>query len=587
MRLENAWRYSMLGSLFVAVAVAIMLQTVRLQFSPQAKVILDGGSLFSGAWQVIDAPRGQIYDRWGNLLAGNHTVYEISVELRSVENPKSIAFILNGTLGLDYNQVLAAVSQQASDQMVNVTLVDNVPADKALLLQQYMADLRANPVPSQDGQENASLVGLVFRPHLQRSYPEKDLAANVLGFVSREGIGYFGVEGNYDDLLAGVPKLLWIPSDPNLVEELPEIPPGASLVLTIDREIQASVEHILDDAVEKNGAKGGSVVVMDPKTGEIYAMASSPRIDLNEFWRYPEVFPGSNPFNRAVSQSYEPGSVFKVLTMAAAIDSGQVKADTPFLDTGYFEVGGIIIRNWDSAAWGQQDMLGCMQHSLNVCLAWVGTEMGASVFYDYMTRFGFGHVTGVDLAGEADGRLKSPGDGDWYPADLGTNTFGQGVSVTPIQMLMAVSAIANRGQMVTPHIVRSLVDNGNQYDIQPQYAGMPISKETAEIMSEMLAISLENEGSEALVSGYRMAGKTGTAEIPGEKGYTREITNTSFIGWGPVDDPRFIVYVWLEQPTSSIWGSVVAAPVFKEVVERLVVLLNLPPDVVRFGLTHE
>lgn len=310
-------------------------------------------------------------------------------------------------------------------------------------------------------------------------------------------------------------------------------------------------------------------------------MATSPRLDLNEFWRYGEVFEGATPFNRAVSGTYEPGSVFKVLTMASALDSDTVKPQTPFLDTGAIEIGGIVIRNWDSGAWGPQDMLGCMQHSLNVCLAWVAKQVGANQFYTYMDAFGFGHLTGVDMALEDSGRLKHPGDSDWYEADLGTNTFGQGVAVTPLQMAAAISAMANDGKMMVPRIVLSIIDDGKQYNTSPQVAGMPVSDETAHELTKMLATSLEVESSAALVEGYRVAGKTGTAEIPTPFGYTSNQTNASFVGWGPVDDPRFLVYVWLEKPTTSPWGSVVAAPVFREVVERLVVMMNLPPDDIR------
>jgi len=229
-------------------------------------------------------------------------------------------------------------------------------------------------------------------------------------------------------------------------------------------------------------------------------------------------------------------------------------------------------------------MLGCMQHSLNVCLAWVASELGADRFYSYMQAFGFGHLTGIEMAGEDPGRLKLPGDYDWYDADLGTNAFGQGISVTPLQMAAAISSVANDGKMMAPHIVRSLINNDRQYNTTPQIVGTPITSETARTLSEMLAISLETESSDALVEGYRVSGKTGTAEIPTPYGYTSNQTNASFVGWGPVEDAKFLVYVWLEKPETSIWGSVVAAPVFREAVERLVILMNIPPDGVRQDL---
>jgi cell division protein FtsI/penicillin-binding protein 2 len=374
-----------------------------------------------------------------------------------------------------------------------------------------------------------------------------------------------------------------VPEDPYQVEDLPDIPPGADIVLTIDREIQEMVEDILDKAVIRNGAEAGTIVILNPRTGEIISMASFPRIDPNEYWKYDDLISGSTPFNPAVSNAYEPGSVYKILTMAAAFDDGAVNDDTIFLDEGRIEVGGAEIKNWNQAAWGEQDMVGCLQHSLNVCLAWVATRMGSGSFYDYMTDFGIGHTTGIDLAGEVSGRLKVPGDPDWYSADLGTNSFGQGVSVTPLQMVLAAAALANDGQIMAPHILRSLINNGHQYNPPPQLLATPIQAETARTISILLAASLEDEASTALVPGYRMAGKTGTAEIPTPFGYTSGVTNTSFVGWGPVDDPQFVVYIWLQKPTSSIWGSVVAAPIFRSVVERLVLLMNIPPDDIRLG----
>lgn len=587
MNKEHAWRYSLLGAMISVLPVLIVFQMFRIQTNPeQVSAFLAQGDLYSGVMKTINPARGLIYDRWGNLMAGNKMVYEIGVELQDVSNPHTIALTLNYVLGLDYAQIFAAASQPASKNAVYAVLANNVDPEKVRQIQQIRAQISIAPSSGKD-EKPPSLRGLVFYPHLQRTYPEKDLGSNFLGFVSREGKGYFGVEEKFNDLLAGKPKTIWVPNDPNRVEELPEVPDGASLVLTIDRTIQAEVERILDSAVEANGAESGTIVVIDPETGEIMAIATTPRLDLNEYWRYSEVFTKDTPFNRAISQAYETGSVYKVLTMAAGLDSGAVKPETSFLDTGVFEIGGTYIYNWNSGAWGPQDMQGCMQHSLNVCLAWIATQTGAKDFYRYMQNFGIGHLSGVDMAGEVPGRLKVPGDEDWYDADLGTNAFGQGVSATPIQMAAAISSIANDGKMMAPHIVRSMVNKGFQHDFEIRTLGMPVRAETARELSEMLARSLETEASDALVTGYRMAGKTGTGEIPTPFGYTSNQTNTSFVGWGPVDDPKFVVYIWLEKPTSSIWGSEVASPVFREVVENLVVLMKLPPDEVRKQLSSQ
>jgi cell division protein FtsI/penicillin-binding protein 2 len=573
----GSWRYTTLGILLTALAIFIVVQMLRIQLSPQAEALREKGELYSGTWRTITPARGQIYDRWGHLLAGNKTVYEVGVILAEVENPSTIALALNAVLDADYDQVFSAASTEPSPDAIYATLARFVTEDQKQRLEQLADEMKTAYGNQKDG-NRPSLAGLTFDPRLQRSYPEKDLASNILGFVNWEGEGFFGVEEKFNDELAGSPLRVWIPFDPNRVEEFPQVPQGSSLILTIDRVIQAEVEDIVEQAIEESGSESATITVMDPKTGDILAAATSPRLDLNEFWRYDEVFEGSTPFNRVVSETYEPGSVFKVLTMSAAIDSGAVKPKTTFLDTGSIEVGGTIIRNWNSGAWGPQDMLGCMQHSLNVCLAWVATQLKANRFYQYMENFGIGHLTGVDMAGENAGRLKLPGDEDWYEADLGTNAFGQGVAVTPVQMLMAVSALANHGQMVFPRIVLSIIDEGKQYDTSPRISGTPISAKTADRMTEMLATSLEVESSVALVEGYRVAGKTGTAEIPTPFGYTSSQTNASFVGWGPVDDPRFLVYVWLEKPSTSPWGSVVAAPVFRQVVERLVVLMNIPSD---------
>jgi cell division protein FtsI/penicillin-binding protein 2 len=576
----GSWRYTTLGILLTALAVFILVQMVRIQISPQAEALRDKGELYSGAWRTLTPARGQIYDRWGHLLAGNRTVYEVGVILNEVENPSTIALALNAVIDADYDTVFEAASTEPSADAIYATLARFVTEDQKVRLEKLAEEMEST-YGKRRGEERPSLAGLVYDPRLQRSYPEKDLASNILGFVNWEGVGFFGVEQRFNDELAGVPNRVWVPFDPNRVEEFPEAPQGSSLILTIDRTIQAEVEQIAQSAMKESGSESVTILVMDPETGDLLAAATSPRIDLNKFWRYDEIFEESTPFNRIVSETYEPGSVFKVLTMAAAIDSGTVKPETSFLDTGVIEVGGSIIRNWNGRAWGPHDMQGCMEHSLNVCLAWVATELGANRFYSYMQDFGIGHLTGVDMAGESPGRLKLPGDTDWFEADLGTNAFGQGVAVTPVQMVAAVSALANEGQMVFPRTVLSLIDEGRQYNTTPRKSATPITAKTARQMTEMLAASLESEASTALVDGYRVAGKTGTAEIPTPFGYTIDQTNASFVGWGPADDPKFLVYVWLEKPTSSPWGSVVAAPVFRQVVERLVVLMNIPSDHMR------
>ena len=575
------WRYQIIQFILGVIGVFIIFRI----YSYQTSAIIPSSWETEGEYTFVtlSPARGDIYDRNGNLLAGNATVYEVVVDLdivRKYNNAEAICLALSVNTGLDYGNLMQRFSEAPASQQY-LFLADNISSVDFNKIETYIQDLSNNSnVP-----RASSLTGIHFKPHYQRFYPEHSLASNVIGFVPLNNIGYYGVEQNYNSLLAGISTSQWVPVDPNRAEEIPQVEPGASLILTIDREIQSSMETILDQSIADSGSESGTIIVMDPRNGEILAMTSTPRLDLSNYGNFQNEFLNGTPFNRAISQAYEPGSVLKILTLAAALDTGSVTRDTPFFDSGAIVVGGVALYNWDGGAWGMQDMLGCTMHSLNVCYAWIATQIGTENFYAYMKKFGLGHTTGIDMAGEVTGRLKLPGDNDWYMVDLGTNAFGQGLSVTPIQMVMAASAIANKGNMVQPHILLGKVENGTQQNLSYEVVGNPISAQTAQTVTEILADSLNSETYEAAeVNGYRLAGKTGTASIPVFGGYDPSLTNASFIGWGPVDDPRFMVYIWLEKPKTSTWSSEVAAPVFKEVVEKLVVLMGIPPDQVRLQM---
>jgi cell division protein FtsI/penicillin-binding protein 2 len=586
------FRLKVMGILLTFVGVLVILQVIRIQTSPAAQSLsADAIKNYDYEERTIYPERGNIFDRWGRLLAGNKEVYEVGVDLRYVKNPETISEMAHTILELDYDQIHAKVSQGYSpDSVQYVVLSDFVSPEKIASISETKENYK-RLTPLKKGERMPSLEGVVWSPHLQRSYPENSLASNIIGFYSfglrDQGRGYFGIEEKYNDLLAGNPIKVSIPQSPYKVREIPTIPPGASVVLTIDKDIQANMEAIANNAMKRTGSTSATIIIENPKTGEIMAMATTPNLNLNEYWNYDKVFPNPTPFNRAIGQTYEPGSVFKVLTMSAAVDAGAVTPDTPFLDTGSVELGGYTIYNWDRNAWGPQTMTTCMQHSLNVCLTWVAQQTGATRFYQYMQAFGIGRKTNIDLAGEVNFPLALPDEKNWSIVNLGTNSFGQGVAATPLQMIAAVSSLANDGKMMAPHILQSIVENGRQYNNSPQVIGNPITAKTARTMTQMLAISLEEEASDALVDGYRVAGKTGTAEIPSPQGYVSNLTNASFVGWGPVDDPRFVVYVWLEKPKSSVWGSIVAAPVFSQIVQSLVVSMKLPPDATRLGLVQK
>lgn len=579
-------RYVIIAIICAILGTAVVVQMVRINYTTYASDLIAVSENYQGILTTIYPARGTIYDRSGNILATNKIGYEVGLDLKLVSDPESIASVAaNLSETLDYATAYEIANREKLETGENryFVLASYVSKEKIEEIEQLKETYQAKR--QENNARVPNLNGLVWSPMQQRAYPEGSLAANVLGFYnyfSRESAqGVHGIEEAYNHMLTGLSEKVFLPNDPYLVEALPEIEPGASLILTIDREIQHMLEETLTEAIEWSGAENGTIIVADPETGEILGMASTPFFDPNQYWDYAETFPGSTPYNRAIGTTYEPGSVFKVITMAAALDCGVVTPDTVYNDaSGVFWVSNSWpIYNWDGGAWGEQTMTGCMQHSLNVCLAHVAVDrLGKDLFYQYLQAFGFGRSTGIDISSEANYPLRLPQDNQWVELDLATNSFGQGIAVTPIQMVAAISAVANEGKLMTPHVVKSVMNGEKQFDVTPQVINSPISAETAQTLTEMLTYSLEEEASTALVEGYRIAGKTGTGEIPTEFGYSTNQTNASFVGWGPSDDPKFIVYVWLEKPTISQWGSEVAAPVFHDVVKQLVVLMRIPPD---------
>jgi len=409
-----------------------------------------------------------------------------------------------------------------------------------------------------------------------------------LGFVNQSGIGY-GVQASQRRFLQGltVSQIGQVAVNSNpLPDELAadfRFPyPGTDLRLTIDRTIQAFVEGELDYAVNEYQAEGGTIIVMDPRTGAILAMASRPSYEPS---RYPDyAAQGENHlfWDPAVSIPYEPGSVFKVVTAAAALDSGRVDLDWSYVDTGRLEYGGVVIRNWDGGTYGQQNLEGLLTHSLNVGAGQLSTQvLGPDLFYQYVRAFGFGQPTGVELTNEAAGLVHLPSDWDWSDSYAVTNSFGQGIAVTPLQMAAAVAAIANDGVMMEPHLVaeRNYPD-GRTVTVSPRPLGQPISAETARILSGLMARVVERNMPEARVPGYRIAGKSGTSQIPGVGGYDPNAVIASFVGFGPLPNPEVLIFVKLDRPNvppSMRWGSQIAAPTFQRIATRLFVMLGIPP----------
>ncbi len=556
--------------LFMAVLVGLTLliagQLVRWQVIEREALLQN--ALYAGHYtEPVSSQRGLILDRRQNMLAINN--YDYTIEAAPLMIPER-------------------ETQEVADQLAAV-----LGRSSSELLELLQGDARyaqiARQVPRQVGQAviDLHITGIFIKPVAVRIYPEGELAAHLLGFVAGDAEqgnkGYYGIEGFYDQSLkgqAGLRSGRWDPwvqpvsfADRRAVNwTMPQ--EGRTLILTIDRTIQYLVEQELRQAVEKYGAESGSIIVMDPQTGALIALANYPTFDPNHFTETNEkLF-----VNPAIGVQYEPGSTFKIVTFAAALDTGIVQPTDLYNDLGYIEIGGRILRNWDNRSYGPVSMTDVLVKSLNTGAAYVSSLLGAERFYHYVTRFGFGHVTGVDLEGEESGLVRRAGDAEWHESDLGTNAFGQGIAVTPLQMVMAVGAIANDGFMMQPYVVEQLVKEDQVSTARPVAVRQVVSRETARTLTQMMVEVVERGATQAQVSGYRIAGKTGTAQTPIVGGYDPELTIASFIGFAPADNPRFVVLVKLDKPTRAPWGSSTAAPTFANVARILFTQLAIPPD---------
>jgi cell division protein FtsI/penicillin-binding protein 2 len=556
-------RLSLVSMLLIGLLVVIVAQLAQVQ-------IVNHG--FYAAWAkeqydrpvvIVEPPRGVIRDRNGYLLAGNSVTYSIEADARYVDDVKATAAELSVLLHMPVTDIERMLANK----------------DPWVLI---------NPSVSKDlGEEIAakSLPGIIVRSQWVREYPEGQLASHMLGFCNAEDKCPYGVEGFYDSLLEpeeveAENQVDWVGQNV-LWAGPPVVFPdrGTELVLTLDRTIQMLAEEELARSVEEFQAEGGTIIVMDPRTFEILALASLPSYDPARYFDFADQSP--SPFDDpAVSKQYEPGSVFKVLTVAAALDSGMVTTETIYDDKGEIEVGGQVIKNASRKAYGKQTVSDILIKSLNVGTAWLSTQMGPDTFYRYVRGFGIGQATGVDLAGEVPGQLWLPGDFEnWHDADLGTNSFGQGLAVTPIQMACAVATVANDGTRLRPHVVaRRISADGSVVVSQPVVEAQPISPDTARQLSEMMVRVVEEEVTGARVEGYRVAGKTGTAQVPIPGGYDKQRTIASFAGFGPVPDPQFVILVKLDWPKTSTWAIDTAATAFSRLASRLFVVLDIPPE---------
>ena len=432
--------------------------------------------------------------------------------------------------------------------------------------------------------EALGIDGIGFELEEMRSYPEASAAAQLLGFVGKnlEGAdtGYFGLEGYYDLALSGKPGYQAGEEDargvPILLVDNKEVSAigGVDLVTHIDKGLQILSEKKLKEGIEKYGAKAGSVIISNPKTGAILVSVSYPSYEPGKYYDYGNEF-FKDP---VIANSFEPGSVFKVLVMAAALDAGAVEPDTVCdICSGPLKVDKYTIETWNKEYRADSTMVDVIVHSDNVGMSFVGQKLGADALYDYLDAFGIGKVTGIDLQGEGAPKLRDRGT--WNVVDLAVASFGQGIAVTPIQMVKAVGAIANGGVMYTPQVVDKLEGVGWEEDVKPEEGTRVISKKAAdEITSMMVLAASSGEAKWTHLRGFKVAGKTGTAQIPISGHYDQESTIASFVGFAPANDPKFLMLVTLREPVSSPWASETAAPLWYQIAKDLFIYFGIQPE---------
>lgn len=508
----------------------------------------------------IPAERGKIFDVNGQPLAVNQVTYLLFSEQKKIKELDSVIRKIAPIIAMDQASIEAKINLNA-----------------------HWSPIKSG-VTKQEKEQiiNLGLTGLGFDEEYRRYYPESSLSAQLLGFVGKniEGgnIGYFGIEGYYDKDLMGLPGLLKSERDlidrPIFFGTQEKIDPenGRDFYLTIDKSVQRIVKDKLISGIERYKAKEGCVIVANPNNLEILGMACLPDYDPDKYYQFSEDY-YKNP---AITNLYEPGSTFKPLIMAAALDAKAIKPDSIYDEKGQVRVGDYTISTWNNKYEGKISMTRIMEKSSNVGMVYIGEKLGKKKLYKYLNLYGFGQATGIDLQGENTGYLKR--ENQWYPIDYATATFGQGIAVTPIQMIRAFAVTINGGKLYTPHVVKKIVGAEDEQIIDNQNYERVVSVNTSEVMKKILENTVANgEVSWAAPKGYAIGGKTGTAQIPIQGHYDATKTIASFIGFAPVSKPVFMVMVILREPEASQWGSETAAPLFFEIAKELILYYNIAP----------
>ena len=560
------WRHAVLLAGLGASLIAVIVRLWQVQVVDHQSYVEQAARTRDGV-AATSAPRGTITDATGYPLAMSRDTWDVYLDTflwRDRDKARDAAFKLSQTLGVDAAQTFALGTAQSRG---DIPLLRHIPYE----IGRQLAD--------------QELWGVRLLSSAERIYPEGALASPLVGYTGLGGEGLWGLESDYDQVLRGRSGMVMSERDPlgrpiafaPRVERSAEI--GGDIELTIDRHIQRIVEQRLDEALRENNAPSGSVLVMNPRTGALLAVASRPApVSYDKILDHPRL--SSLVRARPITDLYEPGSVIKTLTTATAIDLGLVTPTSTYIDTGRVDIPGTqyTIRNWDLQKYGQVTMIEYLQRSLNTGSVWLSSKVGARDFYRYLGAFGLGEPTHVGLSGEGEGMIRTPDNDDWYPVDLATNSYGQGMAVTPLQVLTAVSSLANNGVLMRPYVVSRIAANGEVRTFQPVKVRQVVSPDSARTVFRMMYEVVEGVPTHgARVPGYHVAGKTGTTLVSIPTGYDLDTTIASFVGFIPYEDPQVGILVKIDQPSGGLnLGGQVAAPAFARMAGDIMQYLRVP-----------
>ena len=554
------FRIYMILSVFILLLLIVVIRAFQLQITEKDRLtqLIEKQYL---KYVKLSPKRGIIYDRKKRELAISIEVDSVYARPWEVKNKKDAAKKLSPILQVSYRN-----------------LRSNLKSDRPFVwLKRRISPSQAKKI------KNLNLEGVGFIKESKRFYPNKELASHCMGFAGIDLKGLEGIELNYDSYLKGKPGYLLVERDAlgrniytQTIKQV-DATKGYNLQLTIDKTIQYFVEKALDKGMEKSKAKAGVTIVMAPKTGEILALAVRPTFNPNNFWDY------SPPQwrNRAVTDAFEPGSTFKTFLISSALEERIFKPqDIFYCENGSYPFGGKVIHDVHKYGWLTLSKI--IKHSSNIGACKIAENLGRETFYSYIRKFGFGSKTGIDLPGETSGLLALPYR--WSRMHLGTIAFGQGISISPVQLITAFSAIANDGVLMKPHLVKTIFDDRGKLikEFHPESRGEIITQRTANQVTSILETVVEKGGTgeNAFIPGFKIAGKTGTAQKVDQqtKQYSNSKETGSFMGFLPADDPKLAMIVIIDEPQGISYGGTVAAPVFKEAASHIIRYLNIPPN---------